>query len=184
MKKFEDRNLDINDVCELFEELSERLEKIYPNEKFTLVIVGGVPLMQFDNRKKSKDIDGYTLSDRKIRKILEESDINFRSSGMSSSFSADMEDRLQPTIFSHDNLTVYAASLEDIVASKLIANRDKDYEDIRLQGVVDNLDFDLLDSIIKDELSIDISNEYNYRQLRRVYDDYLDDLFGKRNYDR
>ena len=165
--------LNIDRVRNEFSLLAEELSLLYPDETFEVFVVGGVPLMEYTHYKKSSDIDIYTLSDKRLLPLLEHHFMNTRAAGMSMSFSADMESRFILSDFSKDNLLVYFASLEDIVASKLIANRDKDFEDITDKNVIKSVDFGKLDSIVKDELSIDLS-EHNYRQLLRVYEKYLE----------
>ena len=111
--------------------------------------------------------------------------MNTRASGMSLNISPDMEGRFKKShYFSQNNIDVYLASLEDIVANKLVLNRDKDFEDITYDGVIANVDLDVLDNIIKNELSIDITNEYTYKQLLRTYDKWMkcvNDYYERRN---
>lgn len=164
-----------------FKLLSEELSLLYPKELFEIYIVGGVPLMLYSDIKKSSDIDVWMVSDKRMTPLLNKYFMNNRAFGMSMSFSADMESRFYKSNFSCNNLNVYVASLEDIVASKLIVNRDKDFEDITNIDVILNVDYDLLDKIITNELSIDL-NEVNYRQLIRTYNkwlDYVDDVLNK-----
>ena len=122
--------------------------------------------MEYTDYKKSSDIDVFTLSDKRLLPLLDNHFMNTRAAGMSMSFSADMEDRFILSNFSKENLHVYLASLEDIVVSKLIANRDKDFEDITDSEIIKHVDYKMLENIIKNELSIDLSED-SYRQLLR-----------------
>lgn len=158
-----------------FSLLSEELSLRYPNEHFAVWLVGGVPLMEYTDLKKSGDIDVWAFSDKRLLDLLDNYYMNTRSSGMSLDVSSDMETRFKLSKeFSYDNLKVYIASLEDIVANKLVVNRDKDFEDITFDDVIANVDLDLLDDIIKNELSIDIQGEGRYKQLLRTYDKWLE----------
>ena len=167
-------DLDKERIIQEFSILSEELSLLYPGETFYMYIVGGVPLMEYTNYKKSSDIDVFAISDNRLMPLLDSHFMNMRASGMSVSFSSNIESRFKISdVFSSDNLKVFSACLEDIVASKLIVNRDKDFEDITNKDIIDNVDFELLDNIIKNELSIDITNELNYKQLLRTYDKWL-----------
>lgn len=170
-----EEQLDRSAVVQEFNNLSKRLENDFPGETFYIFIVGGVPLMEYTGYKKSSDIDVFAYSDSRLLDYFPDYFMNTRSAGMSSSFSADMEDRVIDTEFSTDNLKVYAASLEDIVASKLIANRDKDIEDISLPGVVEKINYEKLEKIIHEELSIDLT-PLNYNMLLITYDRWIEHL--------
>ena len=104
--------LDKNRVNNEFSLLAEELSLLYPGEVFEVFVVGGVPLMEYTNYKKSLDIDIFTLSDNRLLPLLDNHFMNNRAAGMSMSFSADMESRFRLSDFSRQNLRVYLASLK------------------------------------------------------------------------
>ena len=164
---------------------AKELELRYPGESFDIFMVGGVALMFFDNSSKTtNDIDVIKVSDRKVWPILNNYSMNSRVMAYSDSYSTDIEDRcifLEST--STNYIHFYVCSLEDIVAAKLGANRDKDIFDIRKQEVVSKINFNTLDKIVYEELKIDYFSEVRYKELLRTYSNYkkwYKETYGKK----
>lgn len=156
------------------ENCARELELKFPGESFEILIVGGVALMFFDDSSKTtNDIDVIRVSDRKIWPVLENYSMNSRVTAYMDSYSADIEDRsILLENVSTDHIKYYVCSLEDIVAAKLGANRDKDAYDIKKEEIVKRIDFELLDHIIFNELKIDYFSTTRYKELIRVYINY------------
>lgn len=153
---------------------AKEIELLYPNEVFEVVIVGGAALMLFDNSNKmTNDIDVISVSNGKIWPTLHNYSMNGRVAAHLDSYSSDMVDRY---IFLDNvntkNVKYYICSLEDIIAAKLGANRDKDINDIQKEHIKNNINFELLDKIIYEELSIDYFSETRYKLLLKSYDKY------------
>jgi hypothetical protein len=66
----------------------------------------------------------------------------------------------------------YAASLEDLVASKLCSSRDQDAEDVRDPGVLADLDWDKL-AAIAPEMPLNCMNERGLSEFAHNYRAYL-----------
>ena len=153
---------------------AKELELLYPDETFDIVIVGGAALMLFNkNNKMTNDIDVISVSDNKIWPILNTYSMNGRVAAHLDSYSSDMEERLiLLDDIKNSNVRYYLCSLEDIVAAKLGANREKDIHDIQNSSIINNIDFSLLDKIIYEELKIDYFSETKYRALLRSYEKF------------
>jgi len=157
-----------------FELASEELELRFPNEKFSILVVGGAALMLLDNQtnKKTNDIDLLWVSDGKIIKVLENYSMNTRVNAFSDQYSSDIQDRWIKLDGINDNLTVLISSLEDVIAAKLAAARKKDYDDLHKKEVIEKINWKTLDHIIFEELVIDYFNERKYEFLKDQYEDY------------
>lgn len=59
---------------------------------------------------------------------------------------------------SFKNIDVYLLSLEDLIISKLLANRDKDIDDLTKTEIPDRCDFNKLTTIINSELKTDVAS--------------------------
>lgn len=171
---------DINGLYEHIKDLNERLENL--DIHGTILISGGAALMlhmKERNDKKSNDID-ILLKDFN-NDIIKDSPFNTRVQGMSFGYSSNIEDRIQKVEFPFElrNLEVLIPSLEDVVASKLCANRKKDIDDINNQKIADKLNWKQLDKIIYEEMKTDSLNERIWTEQKIAYEKYKEDFYWK-----
>lgn len=74
-------------------------------------------------------------------------------------------------------ISIYTASLEDIVISKLFSVRPQDAKDIRDPKIVAALDWDLLDKIVNsDDFRDNILSDHTYRMFMLDYRDYREEM--------
>ena len=172
--KYTETAFDNRILIKKLENCAKELELRYPDEHFDIVIVGGAALMLFNNNgKMTNDIDIITVSDSKIWPVLINYSMNGRVTAYLDSYSSDMEERyVHIDYINSKNVDYYICSLEDIVAAKLGANRDKDIKDIENPYIYELIDFDVLDKIIYEELKIDYFNETRYQFLLKTYADF------------
>lgn len=153
-----------------------QIANIFPDEIFNVVLVGGAALMLFkSNDKMTNDIDVFSTSDRKIDKYLFDAVFNDRVKNTSDSFSSDYIDRIIPLDEINVNticLKYYLLSLEDVVASKLYAGRDKDKMDLKNANLKDMIDWSVLDRIVYEEMERDSLNERRWKELVCTYERY------------
>ena len=62
-------------------------------------------------------------------------------------------------------------SIEDLVVSKLSAGRDKDFEDIQQETVINSIKWDKLEELIELAIEGKIS-DYDAKELNDFYNDY------------
>lgn len=155
------------------ENCAKEIELKYPDEVFNIVIFGGAALMLINDTKTTNDIDVISVSNDKIWPILRHHSMNGRVTAYLDSYSSDMEDRyIHLNNIKNKNVNYFVCSLEDIVAAKSGAGREKDFKDIQNNHVYNAIDFDLLDKIIYQELCIDYFSETRYKTLLRTYEKY------------
>lgn len=62
-------------------------------------------------------------------------------------------------------------SIEDLVVSKLSAGRDKDFEDIQQETIINSIKWDKLEELIELAIEGKIS-DYDAKELNDFYNDY------------
>ena len=87
-------------------------------------------------------------------------------------FPYNMEDRLARIDLPTEAVECFAASLEDLVVSKLASGRDTDAADIRSPGVLGALDWTKL-AAAAGETKLNCLNDRIYGQFRHNYQEYL-----------
>ena len=164
------------DLLENLKRLDEDACLMYPGEeRFRLVIVGGSALILLEVISRStQDIDVLIVS-REIRGLLDKYDINCNVQTYINNFPCNYEDRLKPVLIPGEKIDFFTASLEDIVIAKLFSYRDTDWQDIITDSVVQALDWDLLDRIVKsdEEVRMNALNERNYQEFLYNYEEYV-----------
>jgi len=139
--------------------------------RFSITIVGGSALILFDYLSRSTDdIDILNINGELID-LIESYDMNTRVRAHMSNFPYNYEDRVK-LIWSGSIIDFYAASLEDIVISKLCAARSDDLEDIAF--LADKVDWQVLEKLARDEdeLKSNIMNDRHYSEFLHYYEDY------------
>lgn len=130
----------------LFEELAIRLQR--RGVRANIYVFGGAAMaMLFDDRRVTRDIDGVILHGHgplteEVRDIARERGLPTKwMNEQAATYVARSTDQRQSIVFDHPSLTVAAASVEHLLAMKLIAARASDAADIarlvRHMGVAD-----------------------------------------------
>jgi len=160
------------------EELEDRLRKfdravslLYPSQTFQLVLVGGGAMVLLGCLARSTaDLDALHVSS-KLVSLMAQYDINCRVTAYLDHFAYNLEDRLVPLDLGTKGVECYSASLEDVVASKLYSERDSDAQDVRRPEVLEMLDWERLDEVVKDMRNSKM-NDRRYRQFLHNYREY------------
>jgi hypothetical protein len=153
-------------------ELDKAAGLLYPNQHFKMLLVGGSALILLGALERATaDIDAL-VAPALLQGLLESYDINSRVVAYQDSFSDDIEDRLVGLDLPTTTIEYYAASLEDLVASKLCSGREVDELDIRKPEVLKVLDWDKLDGIIKD-MEHSVLSSRTYKTLLFNYGEYV-----------
>lgn len=137
-----------------------------------VILVGGSVLLLKDLRfDATPDIDALTL-DNNLRNIFDKYDINDRANAHSDGIPYNYEDRLEKVDITTHTIEYYNLSLEDLVIMKLHSGREKDWKDVTNFKVVNKLDWDLMDYLVKNELD-HISNTNLISMFKYNYDRYI-----------
>jgi hypothetical protein len=106
--------------------------------------------------------------------LMEQYDLSGRVSAFEDHFACNLEDRLVSIDVETTAIECYAASLEDLVASKLYSERATDVTDVRRPEVLAVLDWDRLAEVVAD---MDGSRlvERRYRAFLSSYDAYREE---------
>lgn len=167
-----------DDLTKRLQLLDEEINLRYYNssKRFELLIAGGSGLALLNMIARSTyDIDALNAS-REIVDYLEKYDINCRIRVFEDLFPYNYADRRIKLDLPSKRIDFYIVSLEDIVVSKLFAERDTDIRDITSPKVIQNVKWDLLQSIVNDpdEIAPNTPNEYRYRFFLQNYRYYVE----------
>lgn len=155
--------------------LDEEVSMVVPqNERISMTIVGGSALILsgFLNRI-TLDIDLIDIYYPVLFPIMEKYDVNCHSNAFADCIAENYDTRLVKLDFPTKAIDYYTLSLEDLVIMKLFSDREKDLIDIRDPGVINNLNWDLLDKIISSG-EADVSfHELRYKHFIQKYQEYV-----------
>jgi hypothetical protein len=160
------------------EELENRLREfdravtlLYPGRSFRLVLVGGGAMVLLGCLARSTaDLDTLEVP-RELVTLMGKYDINCRVTAYLDHFAYNLEDRLVPLNLGTTAVECCAASLEDVVASKLYSDRETDARDIRRPEVLRALDWERLAEVATD-MQASMMNERRYEQFLHHYREY------------
>src|SRR5574340_522954 len=144
---------------------------LYPGRDFRLVFVGGGAMVLLGCLSRAtSDLDAL-LFPQELLALMEEYDLSCRARAYIDQFAPSLEDRLVPIVEGTRSIECYSASLEDLVASKLYSERERDSLDIRRPEVLDALDWNRLADVVND-MGDGVLIERRYRELLRDYSAY------------
>lgn len=160
------------------EELENRLREfdravtlLYPRRSFRLVLVGGGAMVLLGCLARSTaDLDTLEVP-RELVTLMGKYDISSRVTAYLDHFAYNLEDRLVALDLGTTAVECYAASLEDVVASKLYSDRETDAHDIRRPEVLEALDWERLAEVATD-MQGSMMNERRYEQFLHHYTEY------------
>ena len=144
------------------------------DDRYRLVIVGGTALiLQRYIEKTTQDIDAISVSPD-LLELLAKYDINCHVQAYIHFFPYNYEDRLV-LLFQGRKVDFFAASLEDIVISKLYSTRRVDQTDITAAEVLRRLDWNTLEMLALDENEAMASalNDRTYKDFMVQYEAYI-----------
>lgn len=152
-------------------EFDRAVSLLYPGRTFRLVLVGGGALVLLGClTRATADLDALRFP-AELLPLMEKYDLSGRVAAYQDQFAYNLEDRVVPLGLATTAVECYAASLEDIVASKLSSQRAVDASDVRRPEVLAALDWDRLAEVTADMADSTLV-ERRYRQMLDNYDSY------------
>lgn len=158
--------------------LDEEISLVFDNDDhYNIVIVGGSALVLIDKiSRATMDIDTISCSEE-LKPFMERYNINNNVVAYRNNFPDDYIERCVKLDILTKKISIYTASLEDIVISKLFSARPQDAADIRNPKIVAALDWDLLDKIVNsDDFRDNILSDHTYRMFMLDYRDYREEV--------
>jgi hypothetical protein len=143
------------------------------NNRYRCIIVGGSALILMGySERATHDIDLINYYPNEIKDLLIKYDINSNASTYIENFPEDYNERIQPVIIPTKKIDFYTISLEDLIISKLNAGRNKDINDITTPSVLRDIDWILLDKLVKEIVDYLLNdrtkNEFNHTYKKFV----------------
>jgi hypothetical protein len=143
----------------------------YPGQHFRLVLVGGGALVLLGYAQRTTlDLD-VLAPPAKLHALMTEYDLSGQVAAYEDHFAYNLEDRLVPLDMPTVAVECLAASLEDLVASKLHSDRESDAADVRRPEVLAAMDWDRL-AAVAEEMRDSSPNERRYRLFLDNYEKY------------
>ena len=144
----------------------------YPGQTFRLVLVGGGAMVLLGYLQRTTlDLD-VLAAPAELRGLMAEYDLSGQVATYEDHFAYNLQDRLVPLGLRTVAVECYAASLEDLVASKLDSDRASDAADVRRPGVLVGLDWAKLAEVAQ-EMRGSSLNERRYRLFRQNFERYV-----------
>lgn len=138
---------------------------------YDCVIVGGGALVLMRKIFRStRDIDAISASDE-IKPLLDNYNMNMNVKAYMTYFAEDYDKRVVKVDIPTSKVNFYTISLEDLVVSKLCSMREKDMEDIESETVYKELDWEIMDKLVK-EVCYGMINDYEVNLLKIKYEHY------------
>ena len=169
-----------DDIMELLRDLDFQILQKFgiPKHKYSAYIVGGAAIILHGlDEKKTADIDIVEASSV-ITSFLHtygNGIINNKAEACLSDFPYDFPDRARLLKIGTKAIDFYVISIEDVIIAKLATPRTKDRVDIRRNDVIKNVDWDLLDILVKEHAKYAL-NETRASILRAQYKAYTKDV--------
>jgi hypothetical protein len=139
-----------DDLRNRLREFDRAVALLYPGRSFRLVLVGGGAMVLLGClARATSDLDALMFPPE-LLPLMEKYDLNGRVKAFEDQFAYNIEDRLVPLDVETTAVECCAASLEDIVASKLYSDRPTDVVDVRRPEVLAALDWDRLADVVAD----------------------------------
>lgn len=143
----------------------------YPGQSFRLVLVGGGAMVLLGYLSRATfDLD-VLAAPAVLQSLMGEYDLSGRVVAYQDHFAYNMEDRLVPLGLPTSVVECWAASLEDLVASKLHSERQTDKADVRRPEVLSALDWGRLAEVVEDMRASSL-NARRYRLFQENYEAY------------
>lgn len=145
---------------------------LFPGETFRLVLVGGGALVLLGYLDRSTTDLDVRSAPAQLQALMAEYDLSGQVAAYDSHFPYNMDDRLVALNLPTESVKCFAASLEDLVTSKLASERASDAADVRKPAVLAALDWGKL-AETADEMKDSSLNERRYREFRQAYEAYV-----------
>lgn len=168
-------NMSADELRSRLLEFDRAVSLLYPDRHFRLVLVGGGAMVLLGClARATSDLDALHFPGE-LLPLMEQYDLSGRVTAYLDHFAYNLEDRLVPLGLNTTSVECWAASLEDIVASKLHSNRLTDDADVRRPEVLAVLDWKRLAEVVAD---MDGSKmvERRHREFLLAYESYREEF--------
>jgi hypothetical protein len=174
------------ELSDLFDNLTQLDGDLLANygldQHFDITIVGSGPMILMgvlSPNRRTTDID-VLEAPAEVLSILDTYNMNTMVATFLYSYPETWRERKQKLEFEGDSLSIYTMSLEDLVILKLLAFRERDQEDLLDVICSKKLDWEKLDSLIKDplELRVNMSTKEYWEEFLGRYCWLLDKRQG------
>lgn len=148
---------------------------------YKMILLGGSALvLQRWVSRSTIDIDAVSVPQDLIE-LMGKYDINMRAEAFFDHIPYNYEDRLVPLSVGGKVIDYYTLSLEDLVVTKLCSIRDTDWRDTEEKSVINNLDWNLLETLATnpDELQASIGSDREYSEFLGRYHNYKEKYYEK-----
>lgn len=140
--------------------------------KHQCYIVGGGALLILNLiPRATNDIDIIHCTERKLIDLMKNYNMNMNVKTYIDCFPDNYFERAIKLDIETQLIDFYILSIEDLVVSKLSAGRDKDFEDIQQETVINSIKWDKLEELIELAIEGKIS-DYDAKELNDFYNDY------------
>jgi hypothetical protein len=147
----------------------------FPEMNYELLLVGGGALILLGVvDRPTTDLDAVSFPIG-LTELMRRYDISTRATSHESRIPYNRDDRRVRLDIPTEHGICYAASLEDLVASKLCSSRDQDAEDVRNAGVLAELDWSRLAEIAL-EMPLNCMNKRELGEFDHNYHSYLEEF--------
>lgn len=152
-------------------EFDRAVTLLFPSRSFRLVVAGGGALVLLGCLARATVGIDVLQFPPELLPLMEAYDLNGRVTAYADHFAYNFEDRLVRIAVESRAVEFYAASLEDLVASKLHSDRPVDLADVRRPELLEVLDWDRL-SLVVEEMEQSTLVRRRYREFVANYEVY------------
>jgi hypothetical protein len=156
-------------------EFDRAVTLMHPGRTFRLVLVGGGALVLLGCLARATDDLDVLRFPSELLPLMEKYDLSAQVLAYEDQFAYHIDDRLVRLDIPTKAVECFAASLEDIVASKLYSDRPVDEADVRRPEVLKKLDWDQLDQVVSD-MTGSMLIPRRHEQLLRDYAKYREEF--------
>ena len=159
-----------DDILDRMKYLDDDANSVFDSDgRFQVIIVGGGALVLHGYLTRGTDDIDVLEANHKLHELMQAYDMNGDVNAYINNFPYNYEDRIIH-VWSGLKIDYFTASLEDIVISKLCANRPSDMMDIEF--LVEMINWDMLEKLALDEHEIKASslNETRYKDFLDSYE--------------
>lgn len=154
------------DAALLFEPTADRFE-LY-------IIGGGALLLQNYISRSTLDIDTIGGNIAQLNSLMTRYDMNAQANAYIDLFPEDYRVRAIKLPLETKKIDYYVLSLEDLVISKIPTGREKDWEDITSQKILDTLNWQILDKLAN-EVREGINSNNTLSEFNYFYKKYYEE---------
>lgn len=166
--------LDQKAILRILLEINQRLNSVLADgERLELILVGSAPLiLKGILDRVTRDVDMYLERDSKIREVLKGFPVDENAKNVIH-ICEDFDERLVDMALPLKNISLKMLGPYDIVISKMATRRKKDLDDLVFSGILKDIDFDILETLLKEKLASVVNERllwYDFNFLKKGKD--------------